>query len=196
MITYLTNESAQFKELLPNIIQGFGVEVRVRHSLSNLHFGSDDFLITDRFSQMVPAEYCSLLVGRCFNLHASLLPLNRGSYPLLNALARHEPIGYTIHELASRVDSGRILWQEQVAPDWSLDTLYTLWLRVQLAMIAKAALICNQIFEGSSVALNSVDTSRHSSSFAYRECIDKYKSHMPNGWNTKISVFVDSLEIK
>lgn len=53
--------------------------------------------------------------GTCVNIHPSLLPYYRGPVPSYWVLKNSEAkTGYTIHLMTSKIDSGEIVYQEQV----------------------------------------------------------------------------------
>ncbi len=64
------------------------------------------------------------------NLHASLLPAYRGRHPVFWALRNSEPwCGLTIHEMASGLDTGDIIFQVRV-PTREDDSVATLYERI------------------------------------------------------------------
>jgi hypothetical protein len=193
VLAYLVGQKAQFKGVFPELVRELGCEVAVIYSLDELHDSKYSFFVSDRYSDLIPQDICEAFDGRCFNLHASILPLNRGSYPIVHALARKEPVGYTIHAVAPKVDSGKILWQERVEPDLNSDTLFSLWYRVQLLMLARAAFLCHKLYNGVSVECATVDVSRYEPSFHYRASLSEYSKYMSQGWDTKLSEFYENL---
>lgn len=71
-------------------------------------------------------------VGYAVNVHPSLLPADRGPWPMPRVLLRGEKrTGVTIHELSDRFDAGDILAQAEVAVG-PRDNLTTLSVRLQL----------------------------------------------------------------
>jgi hypothetical protein len=193
MLAYLVGEKAQFKGVFPHLVRELGCQVTVIYSLHELHDSKYRFFVSDRYSDLIPQDLCEAFEGRCVNLHASILPLNRGSYPIVHALARKEPVGYTIHAVAPKVDSGKIVWQEKVDPDFNSDTLFSLWYRVQLLMLARAAFLCHKLYNGVRVETSTVDVSRYVPSFHYRASLSDVSQHMTHGWDTKISEFCENM---
>jgi methionyl-tRNA formyltransferase len=48
------------------------------------------------------------------NLHTSLLPHNRGAHPVLWSILERTPLGVTIHQVDSGIDTGPILFQKEL----------------------------------------------------------------------------------
>lgn len=62
----------------------------------------------------------------CLNLHPSLLPHNRGTYPNVWSIVERTPAGATLHYLDEGVDTGEIVAQQRVPVDLA-DTGETLY---------------------------------------------------------------------
>lgn len=61
--------------------------------------------------------------GKIINLHISLLPWNKGSYPNLWSIIENTPKGVTIHYVSEGIDEGDILLQKEVDLDEDRETL-------------------------------------------------------------------------
>ncbi len=86
-----------------------------------------DLMMVNSYSMLIHPEI--LLASRLggLNLHASLLPKNRGPNPIQWALLRGENrTGVTLHEMTDRFDEGPIIAQKEI-PIFPEDT----WLTVQ-----------------------------------------------------------------
>ncbi len=86
------------------------------------------------FSHILRQPMIDLFPLGIVNLHTSLLPLNRGSYPNVWTIVDDTPAGVTMHLVDRGVDTGPVLAQEQVEtrPD---DTGLTLNARLEAAMV-------------------------------------------------------------
>lgn len=51
---------------------------------------------------------------KSLNIHPSLLPIGRGSDPIVWAIINNEPAGVTLHQISQKIDQGLILFQEKV----------------------------------------------------------------------------------
>lgn len=74
----------------------------------------------------------NLIPGGCINVHTSLLPYNRGSYPNVWSIVDGTPAGVTIHHVDEQVDTGDILAQQPVAAE-PTDTGATLYGKLETA---------------------------------------------------------------
>lgn len=87
-------------------------------------------LLCYSYSQIIPQVILDNFNGNCFNIHASLLPKNRGANPIQWAILRDEKItGATIHQMTSVLDAGAVLAQIE-CEILETDTWLTLMRRV------------------------------------------------------------------
>lgn len=74
-----------------------------------------DAILTFHFDQILSAETIDALPLGGFNVHAGLLPDQRGPMPTLRALGEDPPhFGITLHRLAPRIQAGAILAQAPI----------------------------------------------------------------------------------
>jgi methionyl-tRNA formyltransferase len=189
MILYLTNPSAPFSSLFQEAMEGCGQIVEIFYDHNPINFSKYTYIITDRYSKILPTNICEAFHGRALNLHASILPLCRGSYPIPNALLRNEPVGFTIHLIAPKVDTGEVIWQEKIEAEPTVDTLKTLWMKTQLLMLSRLCTIFEP-FQTGSLQFQRIDIQGHQPSFHYRTSIKFFEKCLTDGWNTKIIDFV------
>lgn len=70
-----------------------------------------DAVVTANWRHILPSNFYAARLGG-FNIHNSLLPQYKGRRPLQRALeAGDQVVGYTIHRLSDKIDSGEILHQ-------------------------------------------------------------------------------------
>jgi len=92
-----------------------------------------DGLLSHSYSMLIRSDLLNLVNGRAFNIHASLLPRNRGPNPVQWALIHGEDkTGVTLHIMDEGIDSGDIIDQEEIEILVS-DTWVTLMQRVKSA---------------------------------------------------------------
>lgn len=84
-----------------------------------------DFIISYNYSYIIKSDVIDLYYRRIINLHTSLLPWNRGSYPNIWSWIDHNPCGVTIHFIDKGIDTGDILFQKEVYIDEFEETLRT-----------------------------------------------------------------------
>jgi methionyl-tRNA formyltransferase len=94
-----------------------------------------DSLVCHSYSMLFPPTVLSLVKYQAVNVHAALLPRNRGPNPLQWAIIRGEDrTGVTLHVMSDGFDEGDIVAQEQV-PILPQDTWRTLAERVEKATL-------------------------------------------------------------
>jgi formyltetrahydrofolate deformylase len=71
-----------------------------------------DFVVLARYMQVLSAEACAKLAGRCINIHHSFLPSFKGASPYKQAYTRGvKIIGATAHYVTANLDEGPIIEQ-------------------------------------------------------------------------------------
>lgn len=70
-----------------------------------------DIVIINICSQIYSVSTLTLLRHRIYNIHPSLLPANKGKFPLFWAVATGNPIGITAHLITRQIDAGTLLHQ-------------------------------------------------------------------------------------
>ena len=85
-----------------------------------------DLIITCYFRKIIPKKLINLTKS-IINLHPSFLPYYRGPVPTAWAILNNEKYsGFTIHEIDSGIDTGKIIKRKQI-PISNNDTGYTLY---------------------------------------------------------------------
>lgn len=98
--------------------------------MDKLHACAPDSLLCSSYAMRVQPQMLALVKGQAFNIHAALLPKNRGPNPLQWALIHGDDVtGITLHMMDEGFDTGSIIAQESIhiAPN---DTWVTLAQRV------------------------------------------------------------------
>ena len=74
-----------------------------------------ELIICSSYSMLIRQDVFNLVRGRAYNVHYSLLPLNRGPNPVQWALIKgEEKTGITIHQMHTTIDTGPIAFQLSV----------------------------------------------------------------------------------
>jgi len=100
------------------------------------------------YGKIIPPQIIDLFDGKLLNLHPSLLPKYRGASPIQSAiLDSKKKTGYSIIEIDEKVDSGNILFQDElkVLPN---DDYTTLRKRIVLSSGKKIPEIINNYVTG------------------------------------------------
>lgn len=88
-----------------------------------LNTGGSVFIVSYNYRHIISKDVLDILDGCAVNLHISLLPWNRGSYPNVWSFLDDTPKGVTIHLIDEGVDTGKILLQKEVFFDENIETL-------------------------------------------------------------------------
>lgn len=85
-------------------------------------FSDYDLVVSFGYRHILKAETLATARRPVLNLHISYLPWNRGAHPLFWAAYDGTPVGVTIHEIATGVDTGPICFQAKVNIDSQTET--------------------------------------------------------------------------
>ena len=100
-----------------------------------------ELLVLARYMQILSADVCTALSGRCINIHHSFLPSFRGAKPYHQAYARGvKLIGATAHYVTPDLDEGPIIEQsaERVDHATSVDAMIEAGREVESIVLARA----------------------------------------------------------
>ena len=100
-----------------------------------------DLLVLARYMQILSEDFCSLLSGRCINIHHSFLPSFKGARPYAQAYKRGvKLIGATAHYVTARLDGGPIIEQgvHRVTHAASPSELVSLGREVEASVLSRA----------------------------------------------------------
>ncbi len=120
VITQPDKPSGRGQKLAENEVKRFalsqGIEVktfdRLRLHMDEVRLINYDIALVASFGQILSDEF--LAHRLCINVHPSLLPLYRGASPIQSAILKGDKTsGVTIMKVASKVDAGDILLQEE-----------------------------------------------------------------------------------
>ena len=116
-ILYLTNEKADKKDEITNLLELYGesyIEYNNNISLNFVKSQKIDFILSDRYSHILDAEVLNYINGNAINTHPSLLPLNKGWQPIFFSVLNDDKIGVSIHIINEGIDTGDILLQKEI----------------------------------------------------------------------------------
>jgi len=100
-----------------------------------------DLVVLARYMQVLSDDLCSVLEGRCINIHHSFLPSFKGAKPYHQAHARGvKLIGATAHYVTADLDEGPIIEQEtrRVSHSRSPEELVRIGQEVEAAVLSRA----------------------------------------------------------
>ncbi len=106
-----------------------------------LEKSDSELLVLARYMQVLTAETCEKLAGRCINIHHAFLPGFKGARPYHRAHERGvKLIGATAHYVTADLDEGPIIEQavERVDHTHTPDDLIALGRDIECAVLARA----------------------------------------------------------
>ena len=94
-----------------------------------------DLGIATNFGYILPQAILDLAPRGIVNLHASLLPWNRGAYPNVWPIIDGTSAGVSLHYMDAGIDTGDLICQREV-PIYPTDTGESLYRRLELAAMS------------------------------------------------------------
>ncbi len=89
--------------------------VKIRKEYDEIISLNPDIIITCAYGQIIPKELLDYPTLGCINVHASLLPRNRGGAPIHHAIINGDKkTGITIMYMDVKMDNGDIIAQEEI----------------------------------------------------------------------------------
>lgn len=107
---------------LPLLAKSYGIESILLNDVNGMSF-LDELrakkvrTILSITSQLYKKEIIGLPNLKIYNFHPSLLPNNKGRFPVFWALLKKESLGITCHEIDEKIDNGKIILQEIISTD-------------------------------------------------------------------------------
>ena len=189
-ILYTTNPNAEDINEIPNFIRSFGDEVVVKTQRFELEYLKDekiDFIVSDKTQFIFNEDIIKYLPRRVINLHPSFLPFGRGYYPNFFAIIKEFPLGVTIHFIDEGIDSGEILAQTRIhcSPDDTFKDSYNR-LRKLMATLFKTLWPDLRVSK-----LSGIEQNLELGNLFYKRDFENYRDSLINGWDTKISEYVE-----
>jgi methionyl-tRNA formyltransferase len=109
-------------------------------ALSVIRKAAPEIAVSVMFGYILRPNFLHLFPRGCINLHPSLLPYNRGSYPNVWSIVDGTPAGVTIHFMDEGIDTGDVIAQAEVPiePGDTGESLYRKLERRAVALFAEA----------------------------------------------------------
>lgn len=137
LVTESPKKQGRHQTVSPNSAHAFaiknGIEVRAYEKLDQQAMAELKSLMPEdslgfifAYGKMIPKEIIDLFENGILNIHFSLLPEYPGASPIQQALLDNKTeTGYTVFEITSSLDQGKLLVQKkvQILPDENFDTL-------------------------------------------------------------------------
>jgi len=123
-ILFLTN-NINSRPLIDWLIKVQNEDVLTYSQRVNIKFLIEEnieFMISYNYNHIIPPEIVENYPDKIINLHTSYLPWNRGASPNFWSFIYDTPKGVTIHKIDVNIDSGDILFQEEIKFDENIET--------------------------------------------------------------------------
>jgi methionyl-tRNA formyltransferase len=140
-----------------------------------------DYLVSYGYRHILSQRVLDLFPDKALNLHVAYLPWNRGADPNFWSLLECSPKGVTIHALDAGIDTGDILFQEEVAI-LDEDTLKTSYQRLSDTIERLFYATWAQIRSGSAPRVRQPA----GGSFHLKKHRAAYEHLLVSGWDTPV----------
>lgn len=139
-----------------------------------------DFIVSYNYNHILSPEVCERFEGRAINLHISLLPWNRGTYPNVWSAIDGTPSGVSIHLIDKGIDTGDILAQRPVSFS-DTDTLRTSHAKLTQEIESLFDSLWNQIKRGR------LERTKQGKNGSYHSDRHLKTVILRNGWDTLLN---------
>ena len=123
VVTQPDKEVGRKKEIKYSPVKEFALKndlnilqpIKIKEDYQDIINLKPDIIITCAYGQIIPKELLDYPKYGCVNIHASLLPKLRGGAPIHKAIIDgYDKTGVTIMYMDEKMDSGDIIYQEEV----------------------------------------------------------------------------------
>ena len=123
VVTQPDKEVGRKKEIKYSPVKEFALKndlnilqpIKIKEDYQDIINLKPDIIITCAYGQIIPKELLDYPKYGCINIHASLLPKLRGGAPIHKAIIDgYDKTGVTIMYMDEKMDSGDIIYQEEV----------------------------------------------------------------------------------
>jgi methionyl-tRNA formyltransferase len=114
-----------------------GIGLKFEHDKADLYdwLQQHDIVFFSGYSHIVKTQYLKQITYGAYNIHFGALPQFRGPSPVFWQLRKGgQKIGLAIHVLTDQLDSGPIIWQQNIPnqPHYNYDNVYQLFGQLQI----------------------------------------------------------------
>ena len=78
-----------------------------------------DLILSLGYRFIIPKDIFNFPILGSFNIHKSLLPINKGANPVFWTILKNTKAGISIHKITNKIDDGPIVMQKEVVYDFS-----------------------------------------------------------------------------
>ena len=145
-----------------------------------------DFVISHGYDKKVGGDVIELMKGHIINTHPSMLPVNRGMFPNFWSFVYDTPKGFTIHNMAPKIDAGDILIQKELIFDIKKETFQTTYTAIEEEL--QKTLVDN--WEKLKNGLIEAKAQVGKSTFHNLRKFNEFKKEIPFSWDDNIYDFL------
>jgi methionyl-tRNA formyltransferase len=186
-ILLVTNPQAEGVKEIASQLSDYGEILDIvydKRALSCYENMNIDLVVSDRTNFIFPKSFLNS-TKTCINTHPSLLPDNRGSYPVFWACILGQQVGVSIHLIDEGIDTGPIIYQFRMDYDEN-ETFRAVHYRTRQEIIRGLKIVVAGLSK--SFTIKKLIQQRHIGGAAHKkantlELIDK----LPLGWDTSIN---------
>ncbi|MBB6107618.1 methionyl-tRNA formyltransferase [Mucilaginibacter lappiensis] len=144
-----------------NYCNAGGIGLTFEHDKADLYawLHQHDIVFFSGYSSIVKTQYLKQIPHGAYNIHFGALPQFRGPSPVFWQLRNGgQQIGLAIHVLTDQLDSGPIIWQQNISnqPHYNYDTVHQLLSQLQIQGVLA---IVNGVNSGTRLPLTEQDES-------------------------------------
>ena len=137
---------------------------KIREDYDEILAVKPDIIITCAYGQIIPKILLDYPQYKCINIHASLLPKLRGGAPIHKAIIDgYDKTGVTIMYMDEKMDSGDIIYQEEVLIEEN-DNVGTLFDKLSVLGSNMIIKVLPDIINGN---INSIEQNEEEVTYAY-----------------------------
>ncbi len=93
--------------------------IKNKPSLLKVKKFKPDLILSLGYRSIVPREFLKIPKLGAYNMHKSLLPMNKGANPVFWTILNMQNAGISIHHMNSKIDNGPIVMQKKINFDFS-----------------------------------------------------------------------------
>lgn len=150
---------------------------------------SPKYVISYNYAHIIHKSAIEYMCGRMINIHISMLPWNRGSYPNFWSFIDNTPKGVTIHLIDEGLDTGDILFQRELGIDENVETFHTSYNLLNDAATALLIEHWDELVRGEVVPI----PQPKGGSYHNRQDFNRYIAGKEFSWDMVISEFKKGL---
>tara|TARA_B100000886_G_scaffold295080_1_gene221803 strand:+ start:57459 stop:58172 length:714 start_codon:yes stop_codon:yes gene_type:complete len=95
--------------------------IKKKIALKEIHKYNPDIIFSLGYRFIIPDEVINYPKYGCYNIHKSMLPLNKGANPVFWTILNNTTAGISIHKVSSKIDSGQVYEQKKIIYDFSFN---------------------------------------------------------------------------